>query len=261
MSDFLQKCQEYFDTKDFYEVLKVDRDATAKEIKKAYHRLSLLVHPDRVDENAKKEATEKFKVLGRIHSILQDSDKRKRYDDYGEFDDESGMGFNWTEYWNVLFKEISVKDIQDFEKEYIGSEMEKRDIKKAYLSKKGDMNHILEMVPFSNPDSEPRIIEIVRKMVDDGEVEEYSLFFNEPKRRKILRRKLYEKEKKEAEKISFEDLQKEIQVRRNENRKNFIDMIQKIEDKYTKKRKSVKGADDEVEYVPKKKSGKGRAKK
>ena len=52
-------------------------------VRKAYHKLSLIVHPDRVDENKKLEATEKFKVLGHVHSILSDSEKRKIYDETG----------------------------------------------------------------------------------------------------------------------------------------------------------------------------------
>jgi DnaJ family protein C protein 9 len=44
----------------------------------------LLVHPDRVEEIKKVEATEKFKVLGRIHSILSDNEKRAIYDESGK---------------------------------------------------------------------------------------------------------------------------------------------------------------------------------
>jgi DnaJ family protein C protein 9 len=53
-------------------------------VQKAYHKLSLLVHPDRVEEKEKIEATEKFKVLGKIHSILSDKDKRAIYDESGK---------------------------------------------------------------------------------------------------------------------------------------------------------------------------------
>lgn len=53
-------------------------------VRKAYHKLSLLVHPDRVEEKEKIEATEKFKVLGKIHSILSDKEKRAIYDESGK---------------------------------------------------------------------------------------------------------------------------------------------------------------------------------
>lgn len=162
--------------------------------------MSLLVHPDRVGESDKELATEKFKVLGRIHSILQDADKRKTYDDCGEFDEDSDFG-NWMEYWRAMFKKIDINDIKKYEEEYIGSETELRDIKKAYVGSKGDMDLILERVPFSTCDNEPRIKDIVRKMIDNGEVEEYDGFFNEKKQKALRRRKKWEKEKKLSEQI------------------------------------------------------------
>lgn len=104
-------------------------------VKKAYHKLSLLVHPDRVPDEIKEEATEKFKVLGRIHSILSDNDKRKIYDETGQFDDESDevVMRNWSDYWRSLFKEITVQDINNYEKTYKGSETEIKDLKRAYI--------------------------------------------------------------------------------------------------------------------------------
>lgn len=168
--------------------------------------MSLLVHPDRVDEDEKVTATEKFKALGKIHSILQDNEKRKLYDDVGEFDDEVDSSFNWFDYWRNMFKKIDIEDIDKHKEEYIGSETELRDIKKAYVSSKGNMNKILELVPFSNCDNEPRYIEIVKKMVEDGEVERYETFFNERKQKKMRRRKKWEKEKEEAEKVDSEFL-------------------------------------------------------
>lgn len=159
------------------------------------------MHPDRVNEEQKTIATEKFKALGKIHSILQDDDKRKLYDDVGEFDDEMDSSFNWRDYWRNMFKKIDIKDIENYKEEYIGSDTEIRDIKKAYISSKGNMDIILEMVPFSNCDNEPRYIEIVEKLVNDGEVERYDTFFNENKRKKMRRRRKYEKEKNEVEQI------------------------------------------------------------
>jgi len=41
-------------------------------------------HPDKVAEKEKTEATEKFKVISRVHALLSDVDKRKLYDDTGE---------------------------------------------------------------------------------------------------------------------------------------------------------------------------------
>lgn len=142
--------------------------------------------------------------MGKIHSILQNREKRKVYDDCGDFDEDMDNSVSWTDYWRNMFKKIELKDIQNYETEYLGSETELRDIKRAYEGSRGNMDTILEMVPFSNCDSEPRIIEIVQKMVDNGEVESYNTFFNESRQRKLRRRKKWEKEHKEVEKINSE---------------------------------------------------------
>lgn len=160
-----------------------------------------MVHPDRVEENKKLVATEKFKVLGKVHSILQDKEKRKVYDDCGEFDEESEAPFNWMEYWQAMFKPITKADYEKYKEEYFGSEAEIRDIKSAYVGGKGNMDYLLEMVPFSSPESEPRIMEVVRKLIDAKEVEEYNGFFNEPKKKKEKRLKKWAEEKEECERM------------------------------------------------------------
>ncbi|XP_050297433.1 dnaJ homolog subfamily C member 9-like [Anthonomus grandis grandis] len=236
MTSFNEKCELYFGTTDFYEVLGITKEASEKEIKKAYHKLSLLVHPDRVDEAHKEVATEKFKVLGRIHSVLQDNEKRKVYDNCGEFDEDADSTFNWKDYWLKMFRKIEISDIQKYEREYVGSETERRDIKRAYEAGKGDMNIILELVAFSSCDSEPRIIDIVREMVDNGEVPEYDGFFNESKIKKMRRLKKWEKERKEVEKIDMSELERQMQENRKRNRDSFCDLISNLEKKYAPKK-------------------------
>lgn len=68
--------------RDYYEVLGVNRNASAEEIKKAYRTLALKHHPDR-NPNSRKEAEEKFKELSEAYEVLSDSQKRAAYDQYG----------------------------------------------------------------------------------------------------------------------------------------------------------------------------------
>lgn len=85
--------------------------------------MSLKVHPDRVDEGEKLEATEKFKVLGGIHAILSNTNKRALYDESGIVDDDDCeiiIDRDWTTYWRMLFKKITDDDIRAYEKEYQG---------------------------------------------------------------------------------------------------------------------------------------------
>ncbi|XP_037537890.1 dnaJ homolog subfamily C member 1 [Nematolebias whitei] len=62
----------------FYQFLKLDQVASAAEIKKAYRRLSLILHPDKnKDENAETQ----FRQLVAIYEVLKDEQRRRRYDD------------------------------------------------------------------------------------------------------------------------------------------------------------------------------------
>ena len=67
--------------RDFYEVLGVERNAGAQEIKRAYRRLALQYHPDK--NKSDKNAEEKFKEAAEAYSVLADPDKRGRYDRFG----------------------------------------------------------------------------------------------------------------------------------------------------------------------------------
>lgn len=62
----------------FYQFLSLNQDASAAEIKKAYRRLSLSLHPDKnKDENAETQ----FRQLVAIYEVLKDEERRRRYDD------------------------------------------------------------------------------------------------------------------------------------------------------------------------------------
>jgi len=67
--------------RDYYEVLGVNKGATAEEIKKAYRKAAMKYHPDR--NPGEKEAEAKFKEVGEAYEVLSDDDKRARYDQIG----------------------------------------------------------------------------------------------------------------------------------------------------------------------------------
>lgn len=67
--------------RDYYEVLGVDKSASAEEIKKAYRKSAMKYHPDR--NPGDKTAEEKFKELGEAYEVLSDQEKRSRYDQFG----------------------------------------------------------------------------------------------------------------------------------------------------------------------------------
>ncbi|MGH7245066.1 MAG: molecular chaperone DnaJ [Phycisphaerales bacterium] len=68
-------------TRDYYEVLSVERTADGEEIKRSYRRLALKYHPDRNPGDA--EAEVKFKEAASAYEVLSDPEKRQLYDQYG----------------------------------------------------------------------------------------------------------------------------------------------------------------------------------
>lgn len=67
--------------RDYYEVLGVEKNANADEIKKAYRKAAIKYHPDK--NPGDKEAEEKFKEAAEAYDVLSNPDKRARYDRYG----------------------------------------------------------------------------------------------------------------------------------------------------------------------------------
>ena len=67
---------------DYYKVLGISKDATAKDIKKAYRKLARKYHPD-VNPNDK-AAEKKFKELNEANEVLSNPENRKKYDKYGK---------------------------------------------------------------------------------------------------------------------------------------------------------------------------------
>lgn len=68
--------------KSYYEILGVEKNASADEIKKAYKKKAIQYHPDR--NPGDKQAEEKFKEAAEAYSVLSDPDKRQRYDQFGK---------------------------------------------------------------------------------------------------------------------------------------------------------------------------------
>ena len=75
--------------RDYYEVLGVDKSASADEIKKAYRKKAIQYHPDK--NPGDKEAEEKFKEAAEAYEVLSNPDKRARYDQFGH-EGMSGAG-------------------------------------------------------------------------------------------------------------------------------------------------------------------------
>ena len=97
--------------KDYYNVLGVDKNASAEDIKSAYRKLAKKYHPDLNKDNP--EAANKFKEINEAYEVLGDDQKRKNYDQFGSADGAGfqgfgdGMGgFNFSGGFGDIFSDI-----------------------------------------------------------------------------------------------------------------------------------------------------------
>ncbi|RNA07991.1 dnaJ -like protein [Brachionus plicatilis] len=258
-SSFLGECEHAFGTNDLYLVLNLEKDrATASDIKRAYYKLSLKFHPDKVaDESKKHESKEKFQILGKIYSILSDDEKKKIYDETGCVDGEDeffGANVkNWEAHWRNMFKKVTTEDVDEFFEKYRTTDEEKNDLLKLYKKHEGNMDLILEeMFSQDSMEDEPRFKEIIREAIKNGHAEEYDNFTKESKKKASKRKAKFEKEAEEAEKIrkemgvdeSQDGLRKAILARREKESTSFLDHLA---NKYSKKGKAPKKEDQESE--------------
>jgi molecular chaperone DnaJ len=96
--------------RDYYQVLDVPRTATEADIKKAYRRLAMKLHPDRNPDDH--EATDKFKEAKEAYEILADAQKRAAYDQFGHAGVEgmrgpgTGQGFDPRDAFGDIFGDV-----------------------------------------------------------------------------------------------------------------------------------------------------------
>lgn len=79
------------DFKDYYEILGVNKTASADEIKKTFRRLARKYHPDMNPGDKQSEA--RFKEVSEAYEVLSDTEKRQKYDQYGQYWQQAGQGW------------------------------------------------------------------------------------------------------------------------------------------------------------------------
>ncbi len=109
--------------KNYYEILGVDKSATADQLKSAYRKLAKKYHPDLYTSKSdaeKREAEEKFKEVNHAYEVLSDDQKRAAYDTYGDengpqggfggfgggaggFGGASGFGMDFDDLFSTIF--------------------------------------------------------------------------------------------------------------------------------------------------------------
>ena len=225
---------------DLYSLLGVQKNATNTEIRKAYRRLVFLCHPDKnkTDPNA----STKFANISRAYKILYNPESRKIYDETGEYDEENQGEINITDTLTYFRKIYSPKDIESFEKKYIGSKEEEEDLINFYNENGGDMKKILEWIPFSKNEDVERYIKIYEKLFKNKTLKKNKKFEDSKDKIKLL------KEDAEEVKESSEMLDKLTkQIMGNKRKRNCEEYLDKLKNKYAKDEED-NGEIDEEEF-------------
>lgn len=220
--------------KTLYEILGVERTASQQEIKKAYYKLALRLHPDKNpgDEDAK----EKFQQLQKVISILGDEEKRALYDQTGCVDDADLAGDvcqNLKEFFQTLYKKVTEADIEEFEANYRGSDTEKKDLIDLYKMHKGNMNRVFCYMLCSDPKLDShRFKDILDEAIAGGVVKSTKAYEKWAKRVSETKPPTSPLKRRKKEKKDSEDLFAIISQRQNERRGKINSMLSSLVSKY-----------------------------
>jgi curved DNA-binding protein len=111
--------------KDYYQVLGLHRDASEDEIKRAYRKLALKVHPDHHPDDS--ESEEKFKEINEAYAVLSDPEKRREFNRFGY------AGFKQRYTREDVFRDFNFEEIL----RGLGSEFERFAFRRPFCGKRG----------------------------------------------------------------------------------------------------------------------------
>lgn len=267
---------------DPYSVLGLLSSATPLDIKRAYKKLSLKYHPDKLQQTKLVLPQDEFTKIQFSYSILSDPMKRQRYDNTGSLellDVDDSEGFNWREYFESINTKITIDMIEEDKARYQNSQEEEQDIINNFIYYDGDFLKLFETIPHLefNELSESRVFEIIETKVinnpnsclDKSTIKSWDKYKKSRKTKVKSMLKKLAREAKEAEKLEktindkdnrkvnlMNDLQAIIQKRQSNRLDNLITSIQlKYGDKKGTKRSNsmMKDIDDdEFEQIQKK---------
>ena len=145
--------------RDYYEVLGVEKKASADEIKRAYRRMAIKYHPDK--NPGDKEAEAKFKECAEAYEVLSDADKRQRYDQFGH---EGLRGAGMHDFSRMNVEDIfSMFGFDDFFGGIFGGRGGKRSGVRAGPSRGYDLETTVELTLEDIAKGTEKVIEFTRQ--------------------------------------------------------------------------------------------------
>ncbi|KAF2753986.1 chaperone protein dnaJ 6, partial [Pseudovirgaria hyperparasitica] len=186
-----------------YEVLGIEKAATADQIKSAYRKSALIHHPDKAQPENKEAAHKKFQEIAFAYAILSDERRRKRYDITGRTEESLDLdddGFNWMDFYKAEFEDVVTGDaIEKFKKEYKGSDEERQALFNAYEEYEGDLNQIYSVIMLSDPlEDEPRFKKWLDEAIKSGQLPDHPKYTKETAKSRKQRMNQAKSEGKEA---------------------------------------------------------------
>ncbi|KAG2656715.1 chaperone protein dnaJ 6-like [Panicum virgatum] len=240
-------------SKSLYEILGVEKTASQQEIKKAYYKLALRLHPDK--NPGDEEAKEKFQQLQKVISILGDAEKRALYDETGIADDDALVGEaadNLQEYFRTMYKKVTEADIEEFEAKYRGSDSEKKDLKDLYTKYKGNMNRLFCSMICSEPKLDShRFKDIIDEAIAEGELKSTKAYEKWAKKISEMEPPTnpLERRVKKKRKTEENNLVLAISQRRMERKNQFNSILSSIMSKCDPKASSSEPTEEEFEQA------------
>ncbi|KAG7885636.1 hypothetical protein KL938_000668 [Ogataea parapolymorpha] len=241
-------------------------------IKKAYYKLCLKYHPDKLSEHDQKKYKTKFEKIQFSYQVLGDPKRRERYDKTGNLDESVADDDDFD--WYAFFQEMRESDvkvtaelIEKDKKSYQGSEEEYQDVLETMIYYEGEFLRLFETIPhleFSKGE-EDRMFKLVEQMVVDGELKNYKNWTTYVKNRSSEMKKMFrqlKKESKEAEEAlkeineknqlkldgSEDSLRQLIQSKKSHTFDNLIAKYSKQSKKQSKRSKQSEYDLDDEEF-------------
>lgn len=154
---------------ELYETLGVSPDATASQIRKAYRRAALRVHPDR----AGSDATSAFQRVQEAYATLYDAETRRLYDEFGAAgirgDDEAAAAA--AAFSRARGKRVSADEIEAFGRKYRFSAAEREDVQALFMKLDGAVSRVLDYIPYADRTDIERFLAMFDALAKDAETE------------------------------------------------------------------------------------------